>query len=279
MATRALDLGEQTASVPREIERWNIHHRLQHLGLFISVSILIVTGFSMKFPDAPPAMLTMRLLGGIRNTLYVHLAAAVMMVATGLYHIGYLVWYVRRHGPTWDMLPRFQDFKDAFHHGLYLLGIRDDRPRFGRYSYLEKFEYLAVFWGFIFMGGSGLVLWFPEVAAYALPRWAISALRVVHSNEAFIALLSLAYGHFFFVHFDPEVFPGSKVWLTGKMSVARMWHEHPLEAEALGLLHVPPEPPRRWFGLSPAAFVWVQILLYAAISIIVLLWVLPELLR
>ena len=39
------------------------------------------------------------------------------------------------------------------------------RPRFDRFTYWEKFDYWAVFWGMGIIGASGLLLWFPEFFA------------------------------------------------------------------------------------------------------------------
>ncbi len=217
------------------ILRWSWQHRLQHLGLLVSVGVLILTGFPIKYAYTTWGRTMAGLFGGFDHLLDVHLAAAALMVVAGLYHIGYIVYYWLRHGPTWDMIPGLKDVRDAVHHALWLVGLRPDRPRYGRYSYLEKFEYFAVFWGFVVMGGSGIVILFPGFASQYMPRWAVDALRVVHSNEAFVALLSLAFGHFFAVHFAPGVFPGSTVWLDGTTTVAHMAEEHPLELEAMGI--------------------------------------------
>ena len=45
------------------------------------------------------------------------------------------------------MVPTRQDLRDAVQMFSYYLGFAKERPQFGRFSYLEKFDYWAVFWG------------------------------------------------------------------------------------------------------------------------------------
>ncbi len=226
-------MSERRGSSEEYVERWNVHQRLQHFLLMLSVCVLVLTGFPIKYADAPWALLVVRLFGGFENLFHTHLAGAVLLFVVAVYHVVYLLFAWRRHGWSWDMVPGLKDIRDALQHGLFLLGLAKERPKFGRYSYLEKFEYLAVFWGLVVMGGSGLVLWFPGVAVNWLPRWVIDALRVVHSNEAFVAILALVFGHFFAVHFNPAVFPQNPVWFTGKIPLRLMAEEHPLELRRL----------------------------------------------
>ncbi|BDG62032.1 formate dehydrogenase subunit gamma [Caldinitratiruptor microaerophilus] len=236
--TRAADVPAAPAGAlarPEEIfvERWNLQHRLQHLALAVSMVGLLTTGLSIKYAYTGWAPRVIALLGGFRSTLVLHKASAVLLILVALYHLGFLLYHWRRGQVTWSMRPTRKDALDAVHHALYLLGLRRDPPRFDRYSYLEKFEYLAIFWGMVVMGLSGLALWFPEVAGRLAGRWVLDALRVVHSNEAFVALLSLAFGHFFMAHFHPAVFPSSPVWYSGRISLAHLAEEHPLELERL----------------------------------------------
>lgn len=221
---------------PQHARRWQAPQVAHHLLLMVSVVTLMTTGFPIKYPDAFWAGYVVRSFGGFDHMLAVHKAAAATMVVMGILHLAYL-------GTAWlrgprrmpDMMPRLQDVLDACQHIRYSLGLTRIPPRYGRYSYLEKFEYLAVFWGMVVMGGSGFLLWFPGTAAQVFPRWALDIARIIHSNEAFVALLSLVFGHFFAVHFDPKVFPASKVAFTGHISLKHMAEEHPLEFERLEL--------------------------------------------
>ncbi|MDA8212513.1 MAG: cytochrome b/b6 domain-containing protein [Clostridia bacterium] len=209
------------------------------------------------------------LFGGCNNMLNVHLVGAVVMIFAGLYHIVWLVLHFTFTGPQWSMVPTKQDALNAFHHAKYLLGITKEPPKHDRYTYLEKFEYLAGGYGIILMGLTGFFLWFPEIAAAVMPRWVIHLLRIAHSNEAVVCLIAVSIGHFFWVHFHPDVFPTSKVWINGKISRHHEMEEHPLEYERLvtqygGEENVEEEHPsnniskRRWYmGLMLAIYILV----------------------
>lgn len=220
-------------SIPEFIQRWDSHQRYQHILLFSSMIFLFITGFPIKWGHSDWAQYIVNLFGNFNNLFTVHLIAAVIMVFSGLYHIVWLVLHFNLSGPKWSMVPNLKDAKDAYHHALYLLGIRKDPPQYDRYTYLEKFEYLAGGYGIILMGITGYFLWFPEVAAAIMPRWVIHLLRVAHSNEAVVCLLAVCISHFYWVHFNPDVFPTSKVWINGRISRHHEMEEHPLEYERL----------------------------------------------
>jgi cytochrome b subunit of formate dehydrogenase len=107
------------------------------------------------------------------------------------------------------------------------------RPKFDRFTYWEKFDYLAVFWGVAIIGVSGLVLWFPTVFTTVLPGWAINAAYVIHSDEALLATGFIFLFHFFHTHLRPEAFPMDTVIFTGRMPLETFKHERPLEYERL----------------------------------------------
>jgi len=194
---------------------------------------LLGTGLPIKYAHSGWAPKFFDLLGGFQNTLVIHKTSAIALSFVGAWHAVYLLWALKRYGYTSGMLPGIEDSLDSVRHALYLLGFRDKPPRYGRYTYLEKFEYLAIFYGMFVMGFSGFALWFPVTFAAILPRWVLDGLRIVHSNEAFVALISLAFGHFYTVHFSPQVFPSSPVWYSGKISLAHLAEEHPLEFDSL----------------------------------------------
>jgi cytochrome b subunit of formate dehydrogenase len=53
----------------------------------------------------------------------------------------------------------------------WFLHLRKSPPRFDRFTYYEKFDYWAVYWGMIIMVGSGLLLWFEDVTLSVFPKY------------------------------------------------------------------------------------------------------------
>jgi len=255
----------------RWIIRFNAQQRLQHILLAGSIMVLILTGFPIKYAFEPWAPVVTRMLGGFDVMFSIHLVAATLMILSGVYHLFWIAFNFRRL--DWAMLPSLKDLRDAGDHFAYLLGWRQAPPDFGRYTYLEKFEYLAVFYGIAVMGLSGFFLSFPEVGAALAPRWVLDVLRVAHSNEALVCFISIAVGHSFWVHFHPSVFPSSTVWYKGTISEHHLAKEHPAEY-------------RRWLqsqGLDPSQaphpaheptryehsrlFITVELAIYGAVAV------------
>jgi formate dehydrogenase subunit gamma len=221
---------------PKTYQRWNRQHRLQHFFLFMSMFGLMLSGLAIKFHTLAWAKLAFRVMGGFHNNLILHKASATVLIGVSVYHVVFLLieWKRHRtHPKDWAMMPGPNDVRDAWHHVLYLMQIRKQPPQYDRYTYLEKFEYLSIIWGMVIMGGTGLALWFPTIAAQYVPRVFLDVFRIFHANEAVVATIALVYGHFFTVHLNPGVFPSSSVWYNGQISLEHMLEEHPLEYQRL----------------------------------------------
>jgi formate dehydrogenase subunit gamma len=107
--------------------------------------------------------------------------------------------------------------------------LTNERPKFDRFSYREKFDYWAVGWGIVIMIGGGLILMFPVGAAKILPGWAIPFALVAHSDEAILAVGWILVVHMYFAHLSPLVFPMNKSIFTGRVPITRYREEYPLE--------------------------------------------------
>jgi cytochrome b subunit of formate dehydrogenase len=121
-------------------------------------------------------------------------------------------------------MPNFQDLKDIINHNKWFFGT-GEKPQFGRWTYWEKFDYMAVFWGVAVIGFSGFILWFPEFFSKFFPGWAINVALIVHSDEALLAAGFIFTFHFFNVHFRPEKFPMDTVMFSGRISKTELIHE------------------------------------------------------
>jgi cytochrome b subunit of formate dehydrogenase len=106
-------------------------------------------------------------------------------------------------------------------------------PTFGRWTYWEKFDFLAVFWGMIAIGGSGVTLWAPELASYVYPGWVLNIASIVHSEEALLAALFIFTVHFFNTHLIPSKFPMDTIIFTGSYKLEELWRFRTPEYERL----------------------------------------------
>lgn len=275
--------GHEAAHKPAFYQRWNLQHRMQHLVLFISMFGLLSTGMAIKYHYVGWADWFMSAVGGFHMNLIIHKISAALLVAVSVWHLIYMLiaWTKERSHPlTWAMMPTFKDITDAGQHMAYLLHLREKPPQYDRYTYLEKFEYLSIFWGMLVMGLTGFSLWFPAKAAGFVPRTFLDGFRIIHSNEALVALIALAYGHFFTVHLNPGVFPSSSVWFNGKISLEHMMEEHPLEYQRLveqGKLPAMEHHEHKLAGWRKGLG-FVELILYSAMFYYMLVTFLPKLL-
>jgi formate dehydrogenase subunit gamma len=237
------------------IRRFDIHQRIQHIMMFSSFIVLAMTGLPMKFSGWGVSQWWIGVWGGIDNMRTVHHAFAWLMIASCVYHIAYLlvsVTVLKRPFPT-EMLPRMQDFKDLVKDMKYFVGLSDEKPQFGRFSYREKFDYWAVGWGILMMVGGGLILMFPVGAAKILPGWAIPFALVAHSDEAVLAVGWILIVHMYFAHLHPLVFPMNKSIFTGKVPLHQYREEHALEyAQIMAAANLPLVPAEEATAPVPA---------------------------
>jgi len=209
-----------------------------HIVVITTFLLLALTGLPLKFHAAPWAQQLMNLIGGVDFARVIHRLAAIGTIGYMAYHLGNLL--VRRifkkeRGLLWgpnSMVPQPQDARD-FYANLRYFFYRGERPGGDRWTYFEKFDYLAVFWGVLVIGLSGLMLWFPGFFTTFLPGWSLNAAYVIHSDEALLATGFIFVFHFFHTHLRPESFPMDLVIFTGKMSLRRFRSERPLEYQRL----------------------------------------------
>jgi cytochrome b subunit of formate dehydrogenase len=126
----------------------------------------------------------------------------------------------------------------------YNLGLSKDKPKFGRFCYIEKAEYWALIWGTLIMCITGAVLWFDNTSMGLISKLGFDVSRAIHFYEAILATMAIIVWHFYFVIFNPDVYPMNLSWLTGRMSEREMMEEHPAELERLKKLEAnTPEAP------------------------------------
>jgi len=224
-----------------EYQRFNLTFRIQHVILFVSFLLLAFTGWALKYPE--PSLEHMpwwiKLWGGAKTAGLIHRIAGVTMVADFIWHVLYLLFLLgtgkMKIDPATTIIPMPKDVADVVQNFLYFLGLSKTKPRFRRYTYLQKFDYWAVFWGMGIIGFSGLCLAFPTKFQYIFPNftidWIWELMGVLHSDEALLAIVFILLIHFYNEHLKWDKFPMSMLWITGKMTVEELKHEHPLEYE------------------------------------------------
>ncbi|MGB2869969.1 MAG: cytochrome b/b6 domain-containing protein [Bacteroidota bacterium] len=214
--------------------RMTLSERLQHGTLVVSFVALVLTGFALKFPDAwwvAPFRNISPLMFELRGIL--HRVAAVVMVLAGLYHVYYVLFVPRGKELIRDLLPRLKDINDAMGVLKFNLGFSSVKPRFERFSYIEKSEYWALVWGTVVMGVTGTILWFDNTFLGLLTKLWWDVAQAIHYYEAWLATLAIVVWHFYFVIFNPDVYPVNLAFWKGTLTEREMEDEHPLELEKI----------------------------------------------
>lgn len=199
-----------------------ILHTINLLAFFT----LVLTGFSLRFSHMEVfSWLTFWLSEGMRSLI--HRIAGVVMIGLFLAHVIRIILGMADRRAFIAMLPRPKDIRDFKQNVNFMLARTEERPRFGKTTYMEKMEYLALMWGTVVMILTGLVLWFPELTAQMLPGWSIKVSETIHYFEAILATLAIFVWHFFFVIFNPDIYPLDMTFLDGKMPVEEIKHLRP----------------------------------------------------
>jgi cytochrome b subunit of formate dehydrogenase len=214
--------------------RMNVNERVQHVLLAFSFIVLVITGFMLQFPNSWWVSHIRDLSeNAFEYRSILHRIAAVILVFTSLYHIYYVLFTARGRQLIKDLLPTRKDFSDAIGMAKFNLGISKVKPKLERFSYVEKAEYWALVWGTIVMTVTGTIMWFNNtfIDIFTLLGWQIA--RTVHYYEAWLATLAIIVWHFYFVIFNPEIYPMNTSWVKGYLTEEEMAEEHAAELEKL----------------------------------------------
>jgi predicted CXXCH cytochrome family protein len=212
----------------------------QHWGLLISFTLLVITGFMLRFPDSWWVK-TIRDIGGGGETVFelrgiVHRIAAIILVSTALFHLYYILFTQRGKQFIRDMAPKLKDAHDVVDALKFYFGISEEKPQFDRFSYVEKAEYWALIWGTVVMATTGFMLWFDNFSLGLFTKLGLDAATLIHYYEAILASLAILVWHLYFVIFNPDVYPMNLSWLVGTLTEEEMLEEHPLELERLKMI-------------------------------------------
>jgi cytochrome b subunit of formate dehydrogenase len=214
--------------------RMNLNERVQHILLAVSFMLLVLTGFMLRFPNSwwVSHIRDLSANAFIYRGL-IHRICAVILVSVSLYHIFYVSFTKRGRQLIKDLLPKFSDLKDAIGIAKYNLGISNEKPKLDRFSYVEKAEYWALIWGTIIMTATGVIMWFDNTFIGLFTKLGFDIARTIHFYEAWLAFLSIIVWHFYFVIFNPEIYPMNVAWFKGTISEEEMAEEHPAELDRI----------------------------------------------
>ncbi len=213
---------------------------MQHWLLAVSFIVLVISGFSLRFAEAWWVQILFGWGGGegflIRGLI--HRIAAVLFAICCVWHVGYLM--TRRGRRLFrDMLASPRDLKHIGQSALFFLGVRKERPRFGRFNYMEKCEYWALAWGAVLMTLTGVLLWFDNyfVTRWRLPKGLLDIALVIHYYEAWLATLAIFVWHGYSTIFSPHVYPMNPAWMAGRMPKDMYTLEHPEGPKLKAFIH------------------------------------------
>lgn len=224
-----------------EYLRFNLVHRLLHGAIIISFLGLAITGMPLKYSGSDWSIRLVRIVGGFEAAGVLHRICAVITFGYFIGHIIYLVYFFAVlnkeplskfiFGPN-SMVPNLKDLRDIRDMFKWFFGL-GPKPKFDRFTYWEKFDYWAVFWGMFMIGGSGLILWFPTFFSKYVPGWLFNVATIIHSDEALLASGFIFIFHYIHTHIRGEKFPLDYVIFTGRLTEEELKEERPLEYQRL----------------------------------------------
>ncbi len=264
----------------RQFVRFSRLQRILHICMIVSFITLALTGLTLKFSYTKWAAVISHLLGGFENAGYIHRSAAVIMFGVFITHLVDLYKLKKREHDTWyslilgpgSMMPNRRDLTELVGTLKWFVG-RGERPAYGRWTYWEKFDYFAVFWGIAVIGSTGLTLWFPVFFTRFIPGSFLNVATIIHSDEALLATGFIFTVHFFNTHLRPEKFPMDITVFTGRMPLEELERDKPREYEELvasGKLEEKMEEPYQPIVIRTIrAFAWTAL----TVGFFIVLWI------
>jgi formate dehydrogenase subunit gamma len=213
----------------RVFDRFKRNQRWEHWALFLSFTVLLLTGLPQKYRTSAWSQQILATPERLNLVQTIHHIAAIVLILLVIYHLSNAIYRMFRRNLSSDMFISWQDFRDASQMVAYLLYLKKDKPNYGKYSFEEKITYWFLFFGIGIMLVSGIILWYPELITRLLPGSVIPAAKLAHSTEAVVAGIFVVIWHFYHVHFQRlnlSIF-------TGKMDETEMKNYHTLEYQRL----------------------------------------------
>lgn len=260
----------------KRIKRFGVIERLFHLSLMLSFMLQAMTGFSRLYITTGWGERLSQIFGGYESCLTVHKWVGVAMIAGFALHTVYLIRKINWRQPLKSIfgpdsiVPNLQDFKQLKQRILWSLGC-SPAPEFDRWTYFEKFDYWAVYWGMPLLAITGLMAMFPLITSRILPGWSLNIAVLLHRAEAILAVSYIFIVHFYVGHLRPSSFPMNEAMFAGSIPLEEAMEEKAqwmkrLRAERKhdGIYTKQPAP---WFRL--AYFIFGYVVLISGISMLI----------
>ncbi len=240
------------------VRRFTLVDRINHALVALTFFGLTATGIPLVFAERHWARVLASIVGGVEAAGLWHRFFAIVLILNLALHFATLLRRFQNRkvsarqwlfGPN-SLVPRWKDARDVGGMIRWFAG-RGRPPRLDRWTYWEKFDYWAEVGGSMIIGGSGLLLWFPEAASRLLPGWTFNIAMIVHGYEALLAIGFIFTIHFFNAHLRPGTFPVDPVIFTGTLPEHELAEQRPEEYErlrtsgALEALRVKPSDPSK----------------------------------
>ncbi|WP_078476981.1 cytochrome b/b6 domain-containing protein [Solemya elarraichensis gill symbiont] len=155
------------------IERFTRSERWMHTVLVISFMALSGTGVAWMYIETGLGETLAWPFGGGDGAVWLHRLFGLFLMTVFTAHVVYLVRSAlvgkRAYlsGPD-SLVWTWSDFKAVHQHMAWLFGRRE-HPVFDRWSWWQKFDYWAVWWGLLIVGTTGLVMFDSVLTTSVLP--------------------------------------------------------------------------------------------------------------
>jgi len=220
----------------RYVVRFSRLNRALHVFMILSFIPLSLPGMSLKFSYTGWARVLSHFFGGFESAGFLHRFAAAVMIIVFIIHLIDIIRLKKKEFKSWkelllgsnSMMFNKKDWQDITGSLKWFIGM-GPRPEYGRWTYWEKFDYFAVFWGMCVIGSTGLTLWFPEFFTNFFPGWVLNVATIIHSDEALLATGFIFTVHFFNTHLRPEKFPMDIVIFSGRVPLEEFKLDRPAE--------------------------------------------------
>jgi formate dehydrogenase subunit gamma len=236
-----------------DLPRYSVHIVIQHLLVVVTFLVLAATGLPVLFSDQFWAPYVINVFGGGDTARVVHRIAAFTMIFACAYHIVTIIGGTLRKiiNREFDyrrtMIPRLKDLQDIYQDIKYFLRLTPCRPKMEKFMYKQKMHYYAIIWGNTVLITAGTALLFPGLMTHLFPSTLGHMIshtiqtggsfpslfqdlaRLMHADEAVMALIVVALWHWSNVHLVPGRFPLQWAFLTGKITREHQIEEHFLE--------------------------------------------------